>query len=83
MDPELRRKMVAALKALIHEQYLSLAIRELIAIDPLGWSVPLHFSWGMEVRILLRERGFTEAATGIGNLDNVYIPLVEEAVKED
>lgn len=41
---------------------------------------PLHFSWGMGVRNLLRTEGFGEDFFGIDNLDDYYVPLVELAV---
>jgi hypothetical protein len=37
--------------------------------------------WGMSVRNLLRQKGFSEEHFGIDNLDDIYISLVEEALK--
>lgn len=48
--------------------------------DPDCWFAPYHFTWGMAVRNLLRDKGFDEAYFGIHNLDDIYIPLVEEAL---
>lgn len=50
-------------------------------IDPEGWHVPHHFFWGMSVRNLLRNKGFGEAYFSVHNLDDIYTPLVEEALK--
>ena len=49
--------------------------------DPEKWWAILHFNWGMEVRNALRANGCSEQDLGIGNLDDYYIPLVEEAVQ--
>lgn len=38
--------------------------------------------WGMGVRNALREHGFGEEPFGVRNLDNIYVPLIEEAVTE-
>ena len=40
----------------------------------------LHFSWGMAVRNLLRDKGFLDCMTKTGNLDDYYIQLVEAAI---
>lgn len=49
--------------------------------DPEGWHIPYHFWWGMNVRNLLRQKGFGEEHFGIHNLDDIYIALVSEALK--
>jgi hypothetical protein len=49
--------------------------------DPDYWWSPYHFSWGMSVRNLLREKGFGENYFSIHNLDDIYINLVEEALE--
>ena len=82
LDPELRGKMVAALRSLFHGTTTTKQIRELISSDPLGWAPPLHYYWGMAVRNALRDLGYTEAAIGIENLDDIWVGLVELAVKE-
>jgi len=56
-------------------------IQTAYAADPLEWAVPYHFWWGMSVRNLLRDKGFDEKYFGVHNLDDIYIPLVEEALK--
>jgi hypothetical protein len=48
--------------------------------EPNGWSVNYHFSWGMAVRNLLREKGYGEEYFGVHNLDDIYVALVEEAL---
>ena len=47
-----------------------------------GWVAPYHHGWGTAVRNRLRMNGFGEVEFGIHNLDNIYVSLVEEAVKE-
>ncbi len=55
-----------------------------IAADPEGWYGPYHFSRGMGIRNLLRQRGFGEEYFGVHNLDDIYIPLVTESlIRED
>jgi hypothetical protein len=48
---------------------------------PENWWAPHHFTWGMAVRNLLRQKGFGEEYFGIDNMDDIYISLVEEALK--
>ncbi len=48
--------------------------------NPNGWAIPHHFFWGMAVRNLLRQKGFGESYFSVENLDDFYIPLVEEAL---
>jgi hypothetical protein len=45
---------------------------------PDGW----HFGGGMAIRNLLRKHGFSEEYFGVGNLDDIYIGLVEEAMQQ-
>jgi hypothetical protein len=59
------------------------AIRYDIKCYPANWWVSHHFTWGMGIRNLLRNNGYGEKELGIDNLDDVYIPIVEEAVKND
>lgn len=56
-------------------------IRELVDKQSRDWPVAYHSFWGMGVRNALRDRGFGEDALGVLNLDNVYVELVEEAVR--
>ena len=58
-------------------------IRAAIAHDGIRtWITPYHFHWGMAVRNALRAKGFGEREFMIDNLDNIYVPLIEEAVAE-
>ena len=41
----------------------------------------LHFFWGMQMRNLMRENGFSEKEIDIDNLDDIYIECINEAVK--
>lgn len=56
-------------------------IQHAVSNDPADWSTEYHFGWGMSIRNLLRANGFAEADMGVQNLDNVYVPLVEEAMR--
>jgi len=57
-------------------------IRKAIKKDSEGWFAFHHFEYGMHIRNLLRKKGFGEEYFGINNLDNIYVELVEDAVKE-
>jgi hypothetical protein len=54
-------------------------VSNMIQESPNKWWVMHHFTWGMAMRNLLRENGFTEQELGIDNLDNYYISLIEQA----
>lgn len=51
--------------------------------QPNDWNIGLHFGWGMAMRNLLRSNGYGEQELGIGNLDDYYAALIEEAVLGD
>lgn len=57
-------------------------IKAVIENKDQNWPAAYHLHWGMGVRNDLRKAGFGEAEFGIQNLDNIYVPLVEEAVQE-
>ena len=80
-DPELRSRMVEFLEGRITAPDKAM-IREAIEKNPKTWWASYHLHWGMSIRNALRVAEFGERETGIENLDNVYIGLVEEAVKE-
>ena len=50
--------------------------------DPVGWFAPYHFHWGMMIRNELRKNGFGEEYFFIKNLDDIYVELIEDAIKE-
>lgn len=56
-------------------------IRDALARQDPDWPAAYHMHWGMGVRNALREHGFGEEPFGIGNLDNIYVALIEESVK--
>jgi len=58
-------------------------IREAIDADPDNWVAPYHFFFGMAVRNALRDGGFGEDYFPIWNLDDIYVPLIERAVKDN
>ena len=63
---------------------LAPALKEILPAykaDPKQWAAPHHFFWGMNVRNLLRDKGFGEEYFAVHNLDDIYVPLVEEALK--
>ena len=56
-------------------------IRELVNIKSTDWPAGYHSFWGMGVRNELRQAGYGEQEFGVMNLDNIYIELIEEAVR--
>lgn len=55
-------------------------LHERIENDPTGWYSPLHFSFGMGVRNLLRSKGYDDSVFGC-NLDDVCAPIIRDAVQ--
>lgn len=51
--------------------------------EPELWFAKYHHGWGTGIRNRLRGEGFGEEFFGIGNLDDIYVELVEDAVKEE
>lgn len=83
MYAELPAEVKAPALAMLAEE-LAPARKEILSAykaDPKGWAAPYHFFWGMSVRNLLRDKGFGEGHFHVHNLDDIYIPLVEEALK--
>jgi hypothetical protein len=79
LTPELKAPALAMLAV-----ELAPALEEILPMykaDPEHWAAPHHFFWGMAVRNLLRDKGFGETHFSVHNLDDIYIPLVEEALK--
>jgi hypothetical protein len=72
---------IAALREGLPEP-TKIQIREAVKDDPWDWFLPYHFHWGMDVRNLLRQKGFGEDYWPVASLDNIYVLLVEEAVRE-
>lgn len=58
-------------------------IRTEIKKAPVHWFAKYHFYWGMYIRNVLRDNGMGEKYFGIKNLDDIYVELVEGAVKEN
>ena len=96
MMEEAKAREAAAIKALTAEQYERAAaiLQKVVAADqwdeiweqmrmrPKDWWAPFHFGWGMWVRNQLRVAGFTDKESTSGNLDDIYIPLVEYTAKK-
>jgi hypothetical protein len=55
-------------------------IQKAYTAEPEGWYIGYHFTWGMAVRNLLRQKGFGEEYFKVHNLDDIYVALVEEAL---
>lgn len=55
-------------------------VYDMMQKDPKGWWSKYHFDFGISVRNLLRKKGYTDELFGC-NLDDIYIPLVKDAVK--
>ena len=59
------------------QEEMRIAIRK----SPEDWYVMGHFYFGMSVRNFLREHGFGEDYWPIWNLDDIYVHLLEEAIR--
>ena len=57
-------------------------VREAIDEHPQCWWVSRHVTWGLGIRNELRENGHGETDLGVHNLDDVYVGLIEEAVRD-
>lgn len=75
----LREPALALLTALLEP--VSPEIRADYTKDPINWWKHGHFHFGLAVRNQLRRKGFDAAYFGVSNLDDIYVFLVEEALK--
>ncbi len=57
-------------------------LREMVNDGP-DWYVMQHFHGGMAVRNRLRAKGFGEDYWPIWNLDDIYIFLLEDAIRKE
>jgi hypothetical protein len=78
LPDDLKEKIVSLLREKIANDIP--AIKAEIEKDPINWLAPYHFSWGMGVRNLIRQSGFSDALTPLKNWDDYYGGLVELAV---
>jgi hypothetical protein len=81
LEPEIRAAAVRFLRKKFGKGMRQL-LRKAIEENPQHWWVSRHRGWGTRVRNELRSAGHGEEDLGIENLDDVYIGLIEEAVKE-
>lgn len=79
MKPEAREKALQILRDNLLDA-VKAKVKEAYKKEPDDWWVSYHFSWGMGVRNLLRQKGASEKELGIDNLDDYYIVLVEQAL---
>jgi len=77
-----KKKAIKFLKKEISQE-LKIGLKLLIKKDPENWFTKYHFEWGMAIRNLLRRKGFGEKYFGINNLDDIYVELIEDAIKEE
>lgn len=82
IKPEKKQKAILFLQNYLDKK-VTRQIRNAIANDPKLWFTPYHFHWGMSIRNVLRQNDLGEKFLEVGNLDDVYVELVEDAVKED
>lgn len=55
-------------------------VGEMMKRSPTEWWIGHHFGWGMSMRNLLRTNGYGEQELGVGNMDDYYVALIEQAV---
>lgn len=80
LDPLKKLPAIAALRAEFNDNVKE-DVRFAIAQQGRSWCAGSHFSFGMSVRNTLRRKGFGEDYWPIWNLDDIYVYLVEDAVK--
>jgi len=82
MFADLTPEIKAPALAMLREELVPVVdqIRAAYTAAPDDWYVGYHFSWGMAVRNLLRQKGFGEDYFNVHNLDDIYVALVEEAL---
>ena len=80
-DTPLWNQAVQYLRVMFGSEMI-VTIRKFMKDKGSDWILEHHHTWGMAVRNNLREAKFGEAEFGIQNLDDIYVELVEEAVKE-
>jgi hypothetical protein len=78
---EKKKKAIKLLKKMIPND-IKLEIKTLINNDSEGWFGMYHHGWGTSIRNLLRRKGFGEKYFGINNLDDIYVELIEDTIKE-
>jgi len=80
LDPKVYKEIVAKMRDWM-PQKMRMEILELIEKEGIHkWAIPFHFEGGMMIRNKIREWGYTEAAVGIENWDNIYISIIEDVV---
>jgi len=82
MDVAFKSGAVALLQSKFPKRLKREILRSIAKHGKLHWihAEMQHFGWGMAVRNLLRDNGFTDDRTKTGNLDDYYEQLVEAAV---
>jgi hypothetical protein len=76
---EIREPALSLLASLLEP--VSPEIRADYAKDPINWWKQGHFHFGLAVRNQLRRKGYDADYFGVSNLDDIYVFLVEEALK--
>ncbi len=77
--PEIKAPALSLLNELLEP--LASEIRGDYEKDPENWWKHGHFHFGLAVRNQLRRKGYDADYFGINNLDDIYVFLVEEALK--
>jgi len=79
ISPETKAPALTLLNELLEP--VAIEIRGDYAKDAENWWKQGHFHFGLAVRNQLRRKGFDADYFGISNLDDIYVFLVEEALK--
>lgn len=80
-NEELWSRAVSFVRGLLRKSHIAW-LRRVIAGNPKGWYTEYHLGSGMNLRNRLRDNGFGEFDFEIGNLDNVYVEILEEATRD-
>jgi len=76
---EIKAPALAALAEVL--QPVAADIRLSYGKEPETWCHGPQFAWGVPIRNLLRKQGYDEKYFGVPNLDDIYVFLVEDALK--
>jgi len=79
IPPEVKAPALSLLAELLEP--VAAEIRNDYAADAENWWKHGHFHFGLAVRNQLRRKGYDADYFGIANLDDIYVFLVEEALK--
>jgi hypothetical protein len=80
--PDKTAPAVAAVRAWLQTSETYEKLQAWVKADPKEWWFIHHFFGGMQTRNYLRQHGFGEDYWPVWNLDDLWVKIIEEAVRE-